>query len=48
MRDCKGVEFEKKKQINEEILEIEGTCFGMEMKVILVYFDARKSDEGKK
>ena len=47
MRDCKGVEFEKKKQVNEEILEIEGTCFGMEMKVILVYFDVRKTKEGK-
>ena len=47
MRDCKGVDFEEKKQINEEILEIEGKCFGMEMKVILVYFDARKTEEGK-
>ena len=47
MRDCKGVDFEEKKQINEEILEIEGKCFGMEMKVILVYFDARKTEEGR-
>ena len=47
MRDCKGVDFEEKKQKNEEILVIEGKCFGMEMKVILVYFDVRKDKEGR-
>ena len=48
MRDCKGVDFEEEKQKNEEILVIEGKCFGMEMKVILVYFDVRKMrKEGK-
>ena len=47
MRDSKGVEFEEKRQKNEEILVLEGICFGMEMKVILVYFDARKTEEGK-
>ena len=48
MRDCKGVDFEEEKQKNEEILVIEGKCFGMEMKVILVYFDVRKNEEGRK
>ena len=47
MRDCKGVDFEEMKQKNEEILVIEGKCFGMEIKVILVYFDVRKDKEGR-
>ena len=47
MRENKRVEFEKKKRKNEEILEIEGVCYGMEMKIILVYFDVRKNEEGR-
>ena len=47
MRDNKSVEFEERKKINEEILEIDGICFGMEMKIILVYFDVRRNEEGK-
>ena len=48
MREDKRVEFEKKKRKNEESLEIEGVCYGMEMKIILVYFDVRKNEEGRK
>ena len=47
MRENKRVEFEKKKRKNEEILEIEGICYGMEMKIILVYFDVRRNEEGR-
>ena len=47
MRDSKSVDFEKLKRKNEEILEIEGTCFGMELKIILVYFDVKRNEEGR-
>ena len=47
MRDNKHVEFEERKKKNEEILEIDGICFGMEMKIILVYFDVRRNEEGR-
>ena len=45
MRDNKHVEFEERKKKNEEILEIDGICFGMEMKILLVYFDVRKNED---
>lgn len=33
---------------NKEFLEIEGSLFGIGMKIIIVYFDANKNEEGKR
>ena len=40
--------FEKRENINKDFLEIEGTCLGNKMKIILVYFDVDKSKDGEK
>ena len=37
----------KKESKSSDILEIEGKCFGKEMKIILVYFDASRDPTGK-
>ena len=47
MRKDKKVNFIKNKSISREILDIEGKCYGIEMKIILVYFDVRKDKAGK-
>ena len=40
--------FTKIKNNNKEILEIEGTLYGIGLKLVIVYFDVRKDEEGKK
>ena len=32
---------------SEEVLEIEGKCFGLDLNVVLVYFDVQKTQEGR-
>ena len=48
MKKDTRVTFEKKESKSSDILDIEGRCFGKEMKIILVYFDANKDAKGKK
>ena len=45
-RKCDGLEFEKIENENRDILEIEGSCLGIDMKIILVYFDVDKGPKG--
>ena len=40
--------FEKRENTNKDFMEIEGTCLGIKMKIILVYFDVDKTKEGEK
>ena len=47
MRKEEQVNLEKKESKSSDILEIEGKCYGKEMKIILVYFDANKNAAGK-
>ena len=47
MREEESVDFEKKKSRSKDILEIEGKCRGIEMKIILVYFDVDKGGRGR-
>jgi len=46
MRKKETIHFEQKETKNRNILEIEGKCMGMEMKIILVYIDVDKEKEG--
>ena len=41
------VKFEQKETRDKNILEIEGRCMNMEMKIILVYMDVNKGKEGQ-
>ena len=43
----KNINFEKRHNINKDILEIEGECFGVNIKIILVYFDVDKGVTGE-
>ena len=46
-RDDTQVDWEKGKEKNhKDILILKGTCFGIKMKIILVYFDATKKKDG--
>ncbi|CAL4079479.1 unnamed protein product, partial [Meganyctiphanes norvegica] len=47
MEKNKSSEFEKKRSESREILEIEGKCFGITLKIILVYFDVDKGEIGR-
>ena len=47
MKKHKQVSFEKRKSVCKDILEIEGRCFGMRIKIILVYFDSNKGGDGR-
>ena len=47
MKKHKQVNFAKRKSMNRDILEIEGRCFGMQIKIILVYFDSNKGESGR-
>ena len=48
MPKMQQLKFKKVENKNKELLEIEGNLFGVEMKIIIVYFDANRDDEGKK
>ena len=41
------VKFEQRETIDKNILEIEGRCISMEMKIILLYMDVDKGKEGQ-
>ncbi|CAL4150581.1 unnamed protein product [Meganyctiphanes norvegica] len=43
----KQIKFKKVDRKSKEILEIVGVCFGMELKIILVYLDVDKGELGK-
>ena len=48
MQKGKQFSFEKQTNNNKDFMEIEGTCFGNKIKIILVYFDVDKSKDGEK
>ena len=47
MRKRRGVEMEEVRTRSEEVLCIEGVCFGLEMRMVLAYFDVRRDEEGR-
>ena len=48
MPKIKQLKFKKIKNDNTELLELEGTIFGMGLKMVVVYFDVRKNQEGNR
>ena len=44
----KNINLKNKKHENREILEAEGKIYGIGIKIIVVYFDVDKGEEGKK
>ena len=47
MRENPKVDMEEVKVKSEEVMIIEGKCFGLDIKVVLVYFDVRRTPEGR-
>ena len=45
-RKNKRINFEKVENKNKNLMEMEGECFGLKLRVILVYFDSDKTKEG--
>ena len=43
----KQIKLEKNENKEKDILEVEGKCIGLKMKMILVYFDTRKNKDGR-
>ena len=43
----KQIKLEKIENKEKDILEVEGKCIGLKMKMILVYFDTRKNKDGR-
>ena len=41
------IDLKKIENINKELLELEGTVFGIGLKIIIVYFDANRNQKGK-
>ena len=48
MKKTDQINLEKQESKSSDILEVDGICFGREMKIILVYFDVRRNNEGRK
>ena len=42
----KRIRFDKIENKNKNILEMEGKCYGLKIRIVLVYFDSDKSKEG--
>ena len=41
------LKFKKTKNKNSELLDIEGKMYGVEVRIVVAYFDVRRDDEGK-